>query len=185
SQPRRAAVGGRDLLSGRLERRQGLWRGPRRGLDVSFPSPRARPDPRPARGRQARVGALPVPGVGVPRRARVGAGLAAGALRRRRRRLRERRAAPRALPLPLRSLTVLRVEERAAMKHFSMIRDFHLADLFTLANGGSGTAALFLAMDHVREARVAKLYAAGAFVAAALVFDVMDGRVARWRHRAS
>jgi len=71
------------------------------------------------------------------------------------------------------------------MKHFSMIREFHVADLLTLANGGSGTAALFLAMDHVREAGVGKLYAAGAFVAAALVFDVMDGRVARWRHRAS
>jgi CDP-diacylglycerol--serine O-phosphatidyltransferase len=66
-----------------------------------------------------------------------------------------------------------------------MIRDFHLADLLTLANGGSGTAALFLAMDHVREAGMDKLYAAGAFVAAALVFDVLDGRVARWRHRAS
>jgi CDP-diacylglycerol--serine O-phosphatidyltransferase len=37
----------------------------------------------------------------------------------------------------------------------------------------------------VREARVGKLYAAGALVAAALVFDVMDGRVARWRHSAS
>ena len=66
-----------------------------------------------------------------------------------------------------------------------MIRDFHLADLLTLANGGSGTAALFFAMDHVREAQVGKLYAAGALVAAALVFDVMDGRVARWRHSAS
>jgi CDP-diacylglycerol---serine O-phosphatidyltransferase len=66
-----------------------------------------------------------------------------------------------------------------------MIRDFQLADLFTLANGGCGTAALFLCMDHVREAGVSKLYAAGALVAAALVFDVMDGRVARWRHRAS
>jgi CDP-diacylglycerol---serine O-phosphatidyltransferase len=66
-----------------------------------------------------------------------------------------------------------------------MIRDFQLADLFTLANGGSGTAALFLCMDHVREAGVSKLYAAGALVAAALVFDVMDGRVARWRHSAS
>ena len=65
-----------------------------------------------------------------------------------------------------------------------MIRDFQLADLFTLANGGCGTAALFLCMDHVREAGVSKLYAAGALVAAALVFDVMDGRVARWRHRA-
>ena len=66
-----------------------------------------------------------------------------------------------------------------------MLREFHLADLFTLANGGCGTAALFFAMDHVREAGVGKLYAAGALVAAALVFDVMDGRVARWRHRTS
>ena len=66
-----------------------------------------------------------------------------------------------------------------------MLREFHLADLFTLANGGGGTAALFFAMDHVRDASVGKLYAAGALVAAALVFDVMDGRVARWRHRAS
>jgi CDP-diacylglycerol--serine O-phosphatidyltransferase len=66
-----------------------------------------------------------------------------------------------------------------------MIRDFHLADFLTLANGGSGTAALFFAMDHVRESGVGKLYAAGALVVAALVFDVLDGRVARWRHRAS
>jgi CDP-diacylglycerol--serine O-phosphatidyltransferase len=66
-----------------------------------------------------------------------------------------------------------------------MIRDFHLADFFTLANGCCGTAAIFLAMDHVREAGVVKVYAAGALVLAALVFDVMDGRVARWRHDSS
>lgn len=70
-------------------------------------------------------------------------------------------------------------------RHFSMLRDFHLADFFTLANGASGTAAVFFSMDHVREARVEKLYAAGLAVLLALVFDVMDGRVARWRHRAS
>lgn len=66
-----------------------------------------------------------------------------------------------------------------------MIRDFHLADFLTLANGGSGTAAVFFAMDHVREAHVGKLYAAAAAVVAALFFDVMDGRVARWRHQSS
>jgi CDP-diacylglycerol--serine O-phosphatidyltransferase len=66
-----------------------------------------------------------------------------------------------------------------------MIRDFHLADFLTLANGACGTAAIFLAMDHVREARVDKVYAAGLLVVGALVFDVMDGRVARWRHKAS
>jgi CDP-diacylglycerol--serine O-phosphatidyltransferase len=66
-----------------------------------------------------------------------------------------------------------------------MIRDFHLADFFTLANGCSGTAAIFLAMDHVREAHVSKVYAAGVLVVAALFFDFMDGRIARWRHDSS
>ena len=67
-------------------------------------------------------------------------------------------------------------------RHFSMIRDFHLADGFTLANGACGTAALFFAMDHVRERGAGKVYAAGAFIVLALVFDVLDGRIARWRH---
>ena len=66
-----------------------------------------------------------------------------------------------------------------------MIRDFHLADFLTLANGVCGTAAIFLAMDHVREARADKVYAAGLLVVGALFFDVMDGRIARGRHQAS
>jgi CDP-diacylglycerol--serine O-phosphatidyltransferase len=66
-----------------------------------------------------------------------------------------------------------------------MIRSFHLADFFTLANGCCGTAAIFVAMAHVRQGGVEKVYAAGALVALALVFDVLDGRIARWRHRAS
>jgi CDP-diacylglycerol--serine O-phosphatidyltransferase len=70
-------------------------------------------------------------------------------------------------------------------RHFSMIRDFHLADFFTLANGCCGTAAIFLAMDHVREARADKVYVAGLLVVAALFFDVMDGRIARGRHTTS
>ena len=70
-------------------------------------------------------------------------------------------------------------------RHFSMIRDFHLADLFTLLNGACGTAAIFFAMSHIAERSHQKIYAAGAFVVLALVFDVMDGRVARWRHTAS
>ena len=70
-------------------------------------------------------------------------------------------------------------------RHFSMIRDFQLADFLTLANGACGTAAIFFAMDHVRQGSPGKVYAACAFVLLALVFDVMDGRVARWRHRAS
>ena len=66
-----------------------------------------------------------------------------------------------------------------------MIRDFHLADFFTLANGCCGTAAIFLAMNHVRDGRRGAVYAAGMLVVAALAFDVLDGRIARWRHKAS
>jgi CDP-diacylglycerol---serine O-phosphatidyltransferase len=75
--------------------------------------------------------------------------------------------------------------ERHRKRHFSMIRDFHLADFLTLANGVCGTAAIFLAMDHMREARADKVYAAGLLVVGALFFDVMDGRIARGRHTAS
>ena len=70
-------------------------------------------------------------------------------------------------------------------RHFSMIRDFHLADIFTLLNGACGTAAIFFAMSHIAEKSNGKAYAAGAFIVMALVFDVLDGRVARWRHTAS
>jgi CDP-diacylglycerol---serine O-phosphatidyltransferase len=74
---------------------------------------------------------------------------------------------------------------RASRHHFSMIRSFHLADLFTLANGCCGTAAIFFAMAHVRQEVEEKVYAAGVLVVLALIFDVLDGRIARWRHRAS
>ena len=70
-------------------------------------------------------------------------------------------------------------------RHFSMFRDFHLADLFTLLNGACGTAAIFFAMSHIAERSDGKTYAAGAFIVIALVFDVLDGRIARWRHTAS
>jgi CDP-diacylglycerol--serine O-phosphatidyltransferase len=73
----------------------------------------------------------------------------------------------------------------SGQRHFSMIRDFQPADFFTLGNGASGTAAIFFAMDHVRAGSPGKIYAAGAFIVLALFFDVMDGRIARWRHQAS
>jgi CDP-diacylglycerol--serine O-phosphatidyltransferase len=66
-----------------------------------------------------------------------------------------------------------------------MIRDFHLADFFTLANGCSGTAAIFFAMNHMRYAHSDGIYAAGLLVVGAFVCDVLDGRIARWRHNAS
>jgi CDP-diacylglycerol--serine O-phosphatidyltransferase len=70
-------------------------------------------------------------------------------------------------------------------RHFSMIRGFHLADFFTLANAGCGTAAIFCAMIHAAEGSVAHFHAATILVVAALVFDVLDGRIARWRQKHS
>ena len=70
-------------------------------------------------------------------------------------------------------------------RHFSMIRSFHLADLFTIANGFCGIAALFQAMTFVATRESWRLDAAAWLVPVALLFDVLDGRIARWRHQAS
>ena len=67
-------------------------------------------------------------------------------------------------------------------RHFSMIRDFHLADFFTLANAACGVAGVFFAMQYVASQAVADFLAAAALAPAAFIFDVLDGRVARWRH---
>jgi len=62
-----------------------------------------------------------------------------------------------------------------------MIREFHLADFFTLANAACGVAAVFLAMKYVESRAVGHFLLAAALAPAAFVFDVIDGRVARWR----
>jgi CDP-diacylglycerol--serine O-phosphatidyltransferase len=70
-------------------------------------------------------------------------------------------------------------------KHFSMIRGFHLADFLTLANAACGMASVFFAMIYVGTPSVAHFFVAAAMAPAALVFDVLDGRVARRRHQHS
>lgn len=69
--------------------------------------------------------------------------------------------------------------------HFSMIRGFHLADWITLANACCGTGAIFVVMHSLQAARDISLLWAAALIVAALVFDVLDGRVARQRHEQS
>ena len=69
--------------------------------------------------------------------------------------------------------------------HFSMIRNFHLSDFFTIANGFCGVAALFQAMRFLASGERWRLDVAAALVLVALIFDVLDGRIARWRHHAS
>jgi CDP-diacylglycerol---serine O-phosphatidyltransferase len=70
-------------------------------------------------------------------------------------------------------------------KAFSMIREFHLADWFTLANAACGVGTLFSVMSYLQTRDPWHLLMACALVPAALVFDVLDGRVARWRQKSS
>ena len=70
-------------------------------------------------------------------------------------------------------------------KRFSMIREFHFADWFTLANAICGTGAVLTSMTYLETGDVTRIYLASAAILAALVFDVLDGRIARWRQTSS
>ena len=62
-----------------------------------------------------------------------------------------------------------------------MIRDFHLADWFTIANAFCGMAAVLSVMSFLTGAQAQGLLWAAVLIPAAFVFDVFDGRIARWR----
>lgn len=75
-------------------------------------------------------------------------------------------------------------------RHFSMLREFHLADWFTLANAFCGTGAIFASMRFLQEGaatagNVRDLAIGMALIPLAFVFDALDGRIARWRKVAS
>ena len=66
-----------------------------------------------------------------------------------------------------------------------MIREFQLADWFTLANAVCGAGALFSIMTYLEVNDVKHVYIAAGLVFAALIFDILDGRIARWRQKSS
>jgi CDP-diacylglycerol--serine O-phosphatidyltransferase len=68
--------------------------------------------------------------------------------------------------------------------HFSMIRGFQLADWFTIGNAFCGMGAVLMAMAYLAGNGRA-LLAGCALVPVAFVFDVLDGRIARWRQQQS
>src|SRR5581483_7981912 len=70
-------------------------------------------------------------------------------------------------------------------KPFAMIREFHLADWFTLGNAASGVGALFSIMSYLQTQERLHIYLACGMVVMALVFDVLDGRIARSRQKSS
>jgi CDP-diacylglycerol--serine O-phosphatidyltransferase len=71
--------------------------------------------------------------------------------------------------------------EAGPKKHFSMIRGFHLADVFTLGNAACGVGTVFMAMVYLTSHSLRDYLIGAALAPAAFIFDVLDGRVARWR----
>ncbi|RYZ71060.1 MAG: phosphatidylcholine/phosphatidylserine synthase [Lysobacteraceae bacterium] len=70
-------------------------------------------------------------------------------------------------------------------RHFSMLREFQLADWFTLGNAFCGTGAVFASMRYLHEGNLRDLMAGMALIPLAFVLDALDGRIARWRKSSS
>ncbi|MFA6034611.1 MAG: CDP-alcohol phosphatidyltransferase family protein [Myxococcota bacterium] len=70
-------------------------------------------------------------------------------------------------------------------RHFSMIRSFAFADLITLGNGMAGTGSIFASLKSVSTGNRDFLWLAMGLLPLAMVFDFLDGRVARWRQKGS
>jgi CDP-diacylglycerol--serine O-phosphatidyltransferase len=70
-------------------------------------------------------------------------------------------------------------------RHFSMIREFHLADFLTLGNAACGVGAVFLAMLYTESRWPIHFFLAAALAPCAFAFDVFDGKVARSRQQHS
>jgi phosphatidylserine synthase len=69
--------------------------------------------------------------------------------------------------------------QRKARVHFSMVRDYQLADLITLLNAAAGTGAIFAMMSYLLDPESWRVYVALSLIPLAFIFDVLDGRVAR------
>jgi CDP-diacylglycerol--serine O-phosphatidyltransferase len=67
----------------------------------------------------------------------------------------------------------------AQKQRWSMLRSYSLADLLTLANASCGTLSIFACLSYIAGDRSRQIWAAFTLPAAALVFDVLDGYIAR------
>jgi CDP-diacylglycerol--serine O-phosphatidyltransferase len=68
---------------------------------------------------------------------------------------------------------------------FSLLRSFALADFLTLLNGACGTGSVFALLQYLVSSEPRWLLAVFVLLPLALVFDIADGRVARWRRESS
>lgn len=65
------------------------------------------------------------------------------------------------------------------MRHLSLLRAYTLADVFTIGNAACGTIAIFLCLDYLASDERRFLWSAFLLLPAALICDVLDGRIAR------
>jgi CDP-diacylglycerol--serine O-phosphatidyltransferase len=70
-------------------------------------------------------------------------------------------------------------------RHFSMIRNFALADMITLGNGAAGFGSVLLCLEYLLKANSTSINWAMILLPTAAVLDFLDGRVARWRQKHS
>ncbi|MBI4522242.1 MAG: CDP-diacylglycerol--serine O-phosphatidyltransferase [Deltaproteobacteria bacterium] len=68
---------------------------------------------------------------------------------------------------------------------FSMLRSYQASDLLTLANAFAGTASILIMMSYVVTRENWRVTTAFGALSAALIFDFVDGKVARWRQKQS
>jgi CDP-diacylglycerol--serine O-phosphatidyltransferase len=69
--------------------------------------------------------------------------------------------------------------------HFSLVRNFHLADAFTLMNGFCGAQSLFASARYLLTSDPKHAWTALWFPFFGAIFDLLDGKVARWRNSSS
>ncbi|KAF5365638.1 hypothetical protein D9758_003218 [Tetrapyrgos nigripes] len=69
--------------------------------------------------------------------------------------------------------------------HFSLVRNFRLADLVTIMNGVCGSFSIFSSARYLLTNDMDYLWSALMFPLAGLMFDFFDGKVARWRKSSS
>jgi len=69
--------------------------------------------------------------------------------------------------------------------HFSLVRNFRLADLVTIMNGVCGSFSVFSSANYLLTNDIDYLWSALSFPLAGLMFDFFDGKVARWRKSSS
>jgi len=69
--------------------------------------------------------------------------------------------------------------------HFSLVRNFRLADLVTIMNGVCGSLSIFMSAKYLLTSDGDYLFLATIFPIAGCIFDFLDGKVARWRNESS